>query len=312
MKVNISIRPREDIQYDVSLPVPIIVSPRADKTVNATQAQILETFAHIDKHEPLIIVDNGGPPAWAERVARTLKNHGYSDVTVDQDYDYHYFDQPCDLFADPKKPYLFFDASAVKPAIKSFLEFYKSQTWNIDEPQTGVTGHYHRGPMLWTQVQMKSDLRNSRNPELMNRLQSLIPDMHGLLHRVTSEHGVDLSDFVNRVTLRLVDYVWTDKMNSALDSHIDGSLITAVLHNDEPGLHVRDYLDDTYTFANSKAIDVGDQLIGDQGVLFPGNTFCEETRMWAPACWHGVQLDDSTARRTSFLVRLESVDFIPG
>jgi hypothetical protein len=49
--------------------------------------------------------------------------------------------------------------------------------------------------------------------------------------------------------------------------------------------------------------------MSNEGVIFPGNTFSEELRMWAPACWHQVQLGDSTKRRTSFLVRLESVDF---
>lgn len=309
MRVNISIRPRQEVNYDVSLPVPIIVSPRADKTVNATQAQILETFAHIDPDTELVIVDNAGPPSWAERVARTLSRNGYKNVSVDRDYDYEYFNQPCNLFPDAKKPYLFFDATSVKANIKDFIDFYQSRIWEIDEPSQGVTGHYYRGPMLWTQVQSNSNLNNSKNPELMIRLQSLIPQMHELLRQVCIDKGVNLSGFENRVTLRIVDYIWSPEMNSALDSHIDGSMITAVLHNDEPGLHVRDYLDETYTFDQSTVINIGDRLVNNEGVLFPGNTFCEELRMWAPACWHGVQIEDSTKRRTSFLVRLESVDF---
>ena len=44
MKVNISLRPRTDIEYDLHLPVPLIVTPSQDPKINATEKQILETF----------------------------------------------------------------------------------------------------------------------------------------------------------------------------------------------------------------------------------------------------------------------------
>jgi hypothetical protein len=309
MRVNISISPRSDVDYDISLPVPIIVTPREDKKINASQAQILETFANIDPSTELVIVDNGGPPSWAERVAQTLSRHGYKNVTVDQNFDYEYFNQPCALFPDPKKPYHFFDITPVKDDITDFIKFYQSKTWEIDKPTHGVTGHYYRDVMLWTQVQMQSDLENSKNPELMTRLKSLIPTMHEFLKTICSSKGVDISEFEKRLTLRIVDYQWHPSMNAILDTHIDGSMLTAVLYESEPGLHVRDHLDDTYSLTCSTPVEIGHKFENNQGVIFAGNTFCEELRMWAPACWHQVQLDDAIQRRTSFLVRLESVDF---
>jgi hypothetical protein len=163
--------------------------------------------------------------------------------------------------------------------------------------------------MLWTQVQMQSDLRASKNPELMARLKSLIPKMYEFLKTVCGGGGVDISGFEKRLTLRIVDYRWHPSMNAILDTHIDGSMLTAVLYESEPGLHVRDHLDDTYSLDFSKPVEIGHRFANKQGVIFAGNTFCEELRMWTPACWHQVQLDDSIKRRTSFLVRLESVDF---
>jgi hypothetical protein len=309
MRVNISINPRKEVPYDLHLPIPIIVSPRSDKKINATQAQILETFSGIDHSTELVIVDNGGPPSYAERAADTLIRHGYQNVSVDQNYDYEYFNRPCGLFPDPKKPYFFFDIAPVKKDIEEFIEFYQSRIWEIEEPTHGVTGHYYRDVMLWTQVQMASDLSKTKNPELMSRLHSLIPKMHQFLKEVCESKGVDLTGFEKRLTIRIVDYRWHPEMNSILDTHIDGSMMTAVLYESEPGLHVRDYLDDTYMLKKSEPVEIGHRLMASEGVIFPGNTFSEELRMWAPACWHQVQLDNSTKRRTSFLVRLESVDF---
>lgn len=309
MRVNISLRPRKDINYDLHLPVPLIVTPSPDPKINATEKQILDTFSSVEKSTSLIVGENGGPPAWSERVAKVLIKHGYTDVSVDQNFDRDYFNADCKMFPDSYKPYRYVPVDKdLVDRIKSFFEFYKSATWTIDEPKSGVTGHYYRGRMLWTQVQKRTDPAQTKNPELMSSMKNLLPEITNYLQTTLEKFDMDMDRFEERITLRLVDYVNTPGINATLGSHIDASLITGVLYEDNPGLHVRDYHDDSLSIDRSTIVEASEPFNHSQAVFFPGNILSDELRVWAPACWHGVQIDDQIQRRLSFLIRIESLD----
>lgn len=308
MKVNISLRPRTDIEYDLHLPVPLIVTPSQDPKINATEKQILETFSKVNKSTELVIGENGGPPAWSERIAKVLIKHGYKNVTVNQEFDLNYFKNSCEMFPNPLQPYRYIKNQEIIPIIKDFFNFYKSQKWTIEEPAKGVTGHYYRGRMLWTQMQKIADIKNSKNLELMSHMKNMLPKITDFLKQCLLKYNMNFSKIDDRVTLRLVDYVNTPGINETLGSHIDASLITGVLYEDHPGLHVRDYLDNSLSINNSKIIEIDEILEQGNAVFFPGNILCDELRTWAPACWHGVQMSNKVQRRLSFLVRIESLD----
>lgn len=308
MRVNINLHPRNDRAYDLHLPIPLIVTPSQDPTINASEKQILETFKDISKDTPLVICENGGPPAWSERVAKVLIKHKYADVSVDTDFDYEYFNTPSKMFPDPKRPYTCVRFDTITKKIKDFFEFYKTQTWEIEEPVTGVTGHYYRGRMLWTQIQKHSDISSSKNYKLMSRLAELLPDATSLIEILLKQNDINLENIDSRITLRLIDYVNGPGINQTLGSHIDASLITGILYHDNPGLHVRNYLDDSLSLDASEVEDVSDWVENGISVFFPGHLLCDELRSWAPACWHGVQVPDNVDRRLSLVVRVESLD----
>lgn len=308
MRVNINLHPRPDRTYDLHLPIPLIVTPSQDPTINASEKQILETFKDIGKDTLLVICENGGPPAWTERVANVLIKHKYTKVSVDTDFDYKYFDRPSTLFPDPKKPYSCVHVNTMTDQIKEFFEFYKTQTWAIEEPKTGVTGHYYRGRMLWTQVQKQSDITNSKNYKLMAQFSQLLPGITSFIELLLKQHNINFDQIESRITLRLIDYVNAPGINQTLGSHIDASLITGILYHDNPGLHVRNYLDNSLSLESSELQDVSNWVGNGIAVFFPGHILCDELRTWVPACWHGVQVPDNVDRRLSLVVRVESLD----
>ena len=308
MKVNISLHPRTNIKYDLHLPVPLSNPPSQDPKINAVEKQILETFSKVDKSTKLIIGDNGGPPAWSERIAKVLIKHGYENVSVSQEFDLEYFKTPCEMFPNPRQPYRYIENQEIIPIIKDFFNLYKSKKWTIEEPIKGVTGHYRRDIRLWTQIQKRSNITNSKNLELMSYMKNMLPKITDFLKSCLLKYNMNFSNIDDRITLRLVDYVNTPGINETLVSHIDGSLITGILYEDHPGLHVRDYLDNSLSINNSKIVNVDEILEQGNAVFFPGNILCDELKMWAPACWHGVQMSNNVQRRLSFMVRIDSLD----
>ena len=84
------------------------------------------------------------------------------------------------------------------------------------------------------------------------------------------------------------------------------SFITSVLYQDQPGLHVRNFTSDELSIDSSEIVDMSKPLLSGIGILFPGNSYCDENQSWTPACWHGVLMNPSIKRRVSFLVRVEN------
>lgn len=298
MIVNISLKPRPG-RWDVHIPIPIITKPSNDPTINATEKEILDLFKDYDS-DVLEITENNGPIPWAERVAKVLKKHGFKANVYNKFKDHDYFNNKDNLFINPKKPYYFF-INEFEKIIKDFVSFYKKQTLTIEEPASGVCGHYHRGKMLWTQIQNNYDFNLSKNKTFMHHYFELLKVM-----TIYMEEVLQKKNLKDRITLRIVDYKNEKDINKTLGSHIDMSYITAVLYEDHPGLHVKNFLDDELTLDNSKLINVSRYLSSGMSVLFPGNSYCEENKTWVPACWHGVLIDPNIERRVSFLARVEN------
>lgn len=305
MRANINLIPRTDVDYDIWAPMALGVKPSPDPTINAVEKECLELFESVNKDEVIEIYNNGEPPAWGERVAGILKKHGYTDVSVDagQDYDYLSLNDP--LFPDLQKPYDFLDIGDLKYSIEQIFDFYKGRQWTIEEPTSGVCGHYYRGRMLWTQVQPGYDCSSSNNSELMQMLMQLLPATTQMLEQHFANKGVIIPELEQRITLRLLDYVNQNDLNSKLASHLDASLFTGLLYHDAPSLHAVEFLDDSLTLAQSQRIDISDRLSQGQGLWIPGYIYADEMKSYVSPCWHGVQVPDNCPRRLSMVVRVE-------
>jgi hypothetical protein len=298
MIVNISLKPRPG-KWDIHRGVPIAVKPNNDPKINATEKEVLNLFYDL-KDKEIQITENNGPIPFAERVTEILKKHGFKAKVYNEYRDNVFYNKKDSLFINPNKPYYFF-ISEHREILKNFIEYYKKQNLNIEEPKTGVCGHYYRGKMLWTQIQNSYIFEQSNNKEFMKEyykiLQIITPYMEELLNK---------SNLKERITLRIVDYVNEENINSTLGSHIDMSYITAVLYEDNPGLHVRNFLNNEFKFKESKIVDVSNYMRAGMGILFSGNSYCDENQSWIPACWHGVFMNPDIKRRVSFLVRIEN------
>ena len=298
MIINISLKPRPG-RWDVNCPVPIVVKPSNDPKINATEKEILNLFKDL-KDKEIQITENNGPIPFAERVTNILTKHGFNAKVYTQYKNSLYYNKKDNFFINPKKPYYFF-INEFEKIIKDFVSFYKKQELTIEEPDSGVCGHYYRGKMLWTQIQNNYDLNSSKNKTFMEYYFELFKVISVYMEEVLQKKNLK-----DRITLRIVDYKNEKDINKTLGSHIDMSYTTAVLYEDHPGLHVKNFLDDKLTLNNSKLINVSRYLSSGMSVLFPGNSYCEENKTWVPACWHGVEMLPEIKRRVSFLVRVEN------
>ena len=298
MIINISLKPRPG-RWDIHIPIPIITKPSNDPTINATEKEILDLFKDYDSHV-LEVTENNGPIPWSERVAKVLKKHGFKATVYNKLKDHNYFTNQDYLFPNSKKPYYLF-LNPYETYIRDFIEVYKKQTLQIEEPINGVCGHYYRGKMLWTQIQNSYDTNKSPNKKFMEQYKEVLQTITPFIEELLLKKNIK-----DRITLRIVDYINQKDINKTLGSHIDMSFITSVLYQDQPGLHVRNFLSDELSIDCSEIVDVSRPLLSGVGILFPGNSYCEETESWTPACWHGVEMLPEIKRRVSFLVRVEN------
>lgn len=306
MKVNINLIPRTDIKYDQWCPIPLSVKPSPDHTINAVEKEVLALFSKIKKEEKLEICNNGGPVAWAERICKFLKKNGYVNTTVDYNGDRKYFDKSSSLFPNPQQPFDVIDTFDLKNQIQKIFKFYKEKAWKIEEPTDGISGHYHRGGMLWTQIQKNYNEHDSKNKELMKHMKDLLHRVTKFVKNIINQKNINIPNLSNRITLRLIDYVNLNNVNKVLSSHLDASLITMLLHHDNPSLYVYKFLDDSLSIEKSEKIDMSNYLSRGHAVILPGYVFCDEFKTWTSACWHGVQVPQNVKRRLSMVARIES------
>lgn len=305
MRANINLIPRQNVPYDVWCPMALGIKPSSDPNINAVEKECLELFAAVSKSETLEIYNNGEPPAWGERVAGILRKNGYENVSVDPGNDREYFNNPSKLFPDIKKPYRIQPIGDLKEQIKSLFNFYKTQKWNIEEPKSGVCGHYYRGRMLWTQIQQGYNPTSSANSPLMSQLKELLEPTTQMVKNFLYENDTMVNDLNAKITLRLLDYVNENDLNSKLASHLDASLLTGLLYHDAPALHTVEFTDDSLTLANSIQRDITQEVSEGNCFWVPGYVYADEMNSYVSPCWHGVQVPAEYPRRLSMVVRVE-------
>ena len=301
MRVNINLVPRQDVPYDMWAPMSLGVCPTPNTLINSQAKETLELFKSVSKTENIEIYNNGQPSAWGERIAGILKQSGYRNVSVDPGDDKKYFDKKSSLFPDPKKPYKMFAMKELKSKIEDLFEYYKTREWNIED--SGICGHYYRGRMLWTQVQKGYDPKSSTNEPLMSRMKELLGDIIKRVNDVLRENNTVIEDLESRITLRLLDYVNENKLNSKLGPHhLDATLLTGLLHHDAPSLHIKEYIDEPLTLENAVKKDISQDLFDGNSFLIPGYEYANDTKSYVSPCWHGVQVPTDHARRLSMVI----------
>lgn len=305
MRANINLLPREDVKYDIWAPMALGVKPSPDPMINAVEKECLDLFSSVDKGEALEIYNNGEPPAWGERVAGILRKNGYENVTVHPGNDRDYFKNPSKLFPDLRKPYRIQPIGDLKEKISNLFEFYKTRQWQIEEPKQGVCGHYYRGRMLWTQVQESYDPSESANKELMTRMKELLTPTSRMVKDFLAENDTHIADLDQKITLRLLDYVNENDLNSKLASHLDASLLTGLLYHDAPALHTVEFTDDTLTLEKSIKKDISKEVSDGNCFWVPGYVYADEMKSYVSPNWHGVQVPAQYPRRLSMVVRVE-------
>lgn len=305
MRANINLIPRQDVQYDIWAPMALGVKPSPDPKINAVEKECLELFADVPKHEQLEIYNNGEPPAWGERVAGILKKNGYENVTVDVGNDREYFPNKSKLFPDLQKPYRIQPIGDLKSKIEKLFDFYKTQTWTIEEPKSGVCGHYYRGRMLWTQVQQGYNPNHSANELLMSHMKDLLEPTTEIVKNFLAENDTMVKDLDAKITLRLLDYVNENDLNSKLASHLDASLLTGLLYHDAPSLHTVEFTDESLTLKNSIKRDISQEVSDGNCFWVPGYVYADEMKSYVSPCWHGVQVPAEYPRRLSMVIRVE-------
>lgn len=305
MRANINLIPRDDVKYDIWAPMALGVKPSPDPKINAVEKECLELFADVKKSEPIEIYNNGEPPAWGERVAGILRKNGYQMVTVDPGNDRQYFKNPSKLFPDARKPYRMQPIGNLKEKIESVFEHYKTQKWQIEEPKSGVCGHYYRGRMLWTQVQESYDPSQSSNQSLMVKMKELLAPTTEMVKNFLQENDTVVEDLDAKITLRLLDYVNENDINSKLASHLDASLLTGLLYHDAPSLHTVEFTDDSLTREKSVQRDISNEVSEGNCFWVPGYVYADEMKSYVSPCWHGVQVPKECPRRLSMVIRVE-------
>ena len=302
MRANINLIPRQDIPYDMWTPMSLGVCPTPNTIINSQAGETLELFKSVSKTESIEIYNNGQPPAWSERIADILRHSGYKNVSVDLGNDIKYFNNPSTLFPDRKKPYKMFAMGDLKTEIEKLFEFYKTRDWTIEDSH-GICGHYYRGRMLWTQAQQGYNASTSANEPLMTRMKELLNSIIIRVKQVLAENNTVIEDLESRITLRLLDYVNKDSLNSKLGPHhLDATLLTGLLHHDAPSLHIKEYISDDLTLENSIKKDITQDVVDGNGFLIPGYEYANDTKSYVSACWHGVQVPPIYSRRLSMVI----------
>ena len=120
-----------------------------------------------------------------------------------------------------------------------------------------------------------------------------------------AENDTVVNDLDAKITLRLLDYVNENDLNSKLASHLDASLLTGLLYHDAPSLHTVEFTDDSLTLANSIKKDISKEVSDGNCFWVPGYVYADEMKSYVSPCWHGVQVPAEYPRRLSMVVRVE-------
>jgi hypothetical protein len=306
LKINISSTPI-DHNHDFHCPIPLLLKADPDINKDASDTQTLDAFRMVPKGVPLLLKGSGDPACLADQVAMVLRKNNWPEVSVDRTRDDQRYSNQCKSWPDLRRPWFHVDSSCFVDDINRFFKIYDCVPRVPDIPVNNISGHYPRGPKTRTEINLAYDLTTSPNPELMTAMRSLFDIMSPWWLDQLKEHGLDFQLEPERVTLRMVEY-----KNNGHDldykSHIDSSVITILIYHDAPDLHVREYLDDEFSYSASREISVSHLADKGIGTVIPGHLFSDEFGVWMPSCWHGVHTPKSVPRRRSLILRIEPRD----
>jgi hypothetical protein len=154
-------------------------------------------------------------------------------------------------------------------------------------------------------VQKSYNPSKSANEPLMTEMKKLLEPTTEMVKKFLKENNVKMKNLEKKITLRLLDYVNKDDLNSKLATHLDASLLTGLLYHDAPTLYTVDFTDDSLTIANSVKKDISDLVSNGNCFWVPGYVYADEMKSYVSPNWHGVQVPDQITRRLSMVVRVE-------
>jgi hypothetical protein len=305
IKVNIT-NDNLDGNYDYHCPIPLLLHANPGQT-DASDAQTVAAFTKVPKDKPIILVGKGDPAMLAEQSAMALQKHGWQDVRVDYTKNLSRYYNKLKAWDNLKRPWFHVDGSQFVKDIKKFFDVYDRVEKVPDYPKNGICGHYPRGRKTRTEINLGYNIDQSPNRDLMSEMRKLFDQIAPFFLDVLANNGLDFTSEPERVTLRMVEY---DTNGTDIDyhSHVDTSTVTMLLYEDAPGLHVREFTDDDYTFGNTQVIDASKYSSIGTGTIIPGYLICDEFNSWTPSTWHGVHIHSGIGRRRSIVVRIEPKD----
>lgn len=306
IKVNISATPIDN-DYDFHCPIPLLLPADPDVNKDASDTQTLDTFAMVPKEQALLLQGSGDPACLADQIAMVLRTNGWPDVKIDRTRHPTRYQNKSSAWPDLKRPWFHIDGEHLVNDIKDFFDRYDKVPRVPDIPKSGICGHYPRGPKTRTEINQNYDVGSSPNPELMSNMTRLFDKISPWFLDHLNQHGLDFRHQPERVTLRMVEYVNNGK-DIDYKSHVDTSVVTMLLYQDQPSLHVREYISDDFSYDQSRIIAIDDQTSRGIGTVVPGYLFSDEFDTWMPSAWHGVNTPSSVHRRRSLVVRIEPAD----
>jgi len=307
VRINISLNPNPLFDDWIHIPVSFLLAhkngPAIDTKINPTDARILAHFRAVDRSCLISITDNGGPSSWAERIHMVLQEHGYN-CRVDENKRPDLFPNPDRLFDNELEPLKWVDISAFSNDIKRLFDLYWSQIWQLEEHPNTICGHRRHSNALWTQVNSAYDPTISSNAALMTEMKNLYNRLVPWFVEVLKKHQVRINDLESRLTLRLIHYLNNDDVRTTIKDHVDASVITMILHQDQPGLKYYCYKNSSYRFSETTCHDAGKQLAAGNALCLPGVVYKDELSTWTPPLWHGVNISNEQDR-LSLVFRVE-------
>lgn len=308
-RINISLVPSPGFQdWDIHIPVPFLLAqkekPAHDKSVNPTDARILRHFECIDKKHPITITDNGGPIPWAQRIHSVLEKAGYNS-SIDTLECRELFDNQFDLFPDEATPVKWLDTKEFQHDFQTLFRLYWQRSWELEESAGTICGHRRHANAIWTQVNAAYDPGKSRNLELMTEMKSLFERLVPWFSEMLDRYDIKIHNLQDRLTLRLIHYENTEQGRSTVKDHVDASVITTILAQDEPGFGYYKFESKHNLKLESAEWINADQQLHDQSICFPGVLFKDELKTWVPPVWHGVHLSEDNIDRLSLVFRVE-------